>query len=427
MLALHEDVVRRNIDLDVWEDDEMYRSLFDQHANRDAAISAYFASGESIARAFTKILNWRFEASSKVGRLLDFASGYGRTTRFLLETLPAERIWVADVQLTAVETQKRQFGVHGFVSATAPADLPEVGRFDAITVSSLFTHLPAPSFRAWLKKLGSLVAPRGVLVLSVHDVALLGEGQHADFSFRPSSESTRLDTSEYGSSWASERFVRTAVLDELGISWSVERFPRGLVAHQDVYVLVPEPVVDFSKLRLRREVDGFVERLELDVGNRLHCSGWLADRQRGKRPVAVELLVGGQKMGVVEGAALRAGADAAAVLGVGGTAFHYEFLIDLGGDRSDTSEVAIEAVFERERVDLLRLPLGAALLRGARLAKMYQGWRAEAESSSSARHEAALNARVADLERRVEWMASSRFWKLRDAWWRVRGLFGRAG
>src|SRR5262245_42806469 len=109
VLALHEDLVRRGIDLDVWEDDEMYASLLAQHGNHDAAISAYLASGESIARAFARVLAWRFESFAKVGRLLDFASGYGRTTRFLLESLPAERIWVADVQAAAVESQKRQF------------------------------------------------------------------------------------------------------------------------------------------------------------------------------------------------------------------------------------------------------------------------------------------------------------------------------
>src|SRR5829696_6637436 len=51
--------------------------------DRERAIFQYFQSGASIADSMDQVLRWRFGNTGRIGKLLDFASGYGRVTRFL--------------------------------------------------------------------------------------------------------------------------------------------------------------------------------------------------------------------------------------------------------------------------------------------------------------------------------------------------------
>ncbi|HEY0781324.1 MAG TPA: class I SAM-dependent methyltransferase, partial [Thermoanaerobaculia bacterium] len=124
--------------LEIDPHDEMLAFLLASHdGDRERALYTYFRSGWSIADALGQVLAWRFGGAAKVGRLLDFASGCGRVTRFLLEAVPAERVWVSDVLPGAVEFQRRQLGVHAFPSTVQPEDFRSPERFDAILVTSL--------------------------------------------------------------------------------------------------------------------------------------------------------------------------------------------------------------------------------------------------------------------------------------------------
>src|SRR5262249_4731824 len=78
------------VELAVDPGDEMLAFLVAQHAgDRERALYSYFQSGASIAGALAQVLRWRFGEPGRIVRLLDFASGYGRVTRFLLRLLPA--------------------------------------------------------------------------------------------------------------------------------------------------------------------------------------------------------------------------------------------------------------------------------------------------------------------------------------------------
>ena len=92
-------------------------------------------------------------------------------TRFLVREVPPERIWVADVYAGGVRFQEERFGVHGIVSTIRPEDFACAERFDAILVTSLFTHLPDERFVAWLRVLLGLLAPGGMLAFSAHSPA----------------------------------------------------------------------------------------------------------------------------------------------------------------------------------------------------------------------------------------------------------------
>src|SRR5690349_8804999 len=72
-----------------------------------------------------------------------------------------------------VRFQEESFGVHGIVSTVRPEEFVCSERFDAITVTSLFTHLPDRRFVDWLRVLLGLLRPGGVLLFSVHGEEVL--------------------------------------------------------------------------------------------------------------------------------------------------------------------------------------------------------------------------------------------------------------
>ncbi|MBV8202645.1 MAG: methyltransferase domain-containing protein, partial [Acidobacteria bacterium] len=298
LLALGQDTpIALGADLTIHEDDAMLRVLRDRADGDHARARAmYLESGLALWRTLRRVVEWRFGAAGQVGRLLDFASGYGRVTRFLVREVAPERVWVADVAAAAVEFQCRQFGVHGFVSAPRPEDLACGERFDCILVSSLFTHLPEDTFAGWLRRLWELLAPGGVLAFSVHDAALLPAGVRlppGGLLFAPSSESGSLAAADYGSTWVSEGFVRAALRCAAPAA-SALHLPRALANFQDLYVAVAEPCADFTGLRLAGASQAFVEHCAWTPPDALQISGWVADRAGGRLPVEVRALIAGE-------------------------------------------------------------------------------------------------------------------------------------
>ena len=152
-------------------DETFAAALGDSLGDYDMAQVEYFRTGMAIADAHAQILRSRFRDLAAIS-LLDFASGYGRVTRFYRSLLEPSRICVADLQEDAVDFQRRTLGVEGFVSRVDPNDLAVARRFDAVFATSLFTHLPAGLFEAWLQFLLRLLRPGGILVFSTLDRAL---------------------------------------------------------------------------------------------------------------------------------------------------------------------------------------------------------------------------------------------------------------
>src|SRR5436305_1158701 len=191
------------VDLAVDARDEMLAFLVEAHrGDRERALFHYFQSGASIADSLGQVLRWRFGEPVNVERLLDFASGYGRVTRCLGREVPPERISVAAVYADGVRFPAERFGVHGLVSTLRPEDFVCGERFDAILVTSLFTHLPEERFVAWLRALLGLLNPGGLLAFSAHSPEVLPTGvamPARGFCFAANSESGSLDTCDYGS------------------------------------------------------------------------------------------------------------------------------------------------------------------------------------------------------------------------------------
>ncbi|MFL6194463.1 MAG: class I SAM-dependent methyltransferase [Thermoanaerobaculia bacterium] len=408
--------------------DEMLGFLVDTfEGDRDRALFAYFRSGASIADSMGQVLRWKFGDPGRTARLLDFASGYGRVTRYYIREIPPERVWVADVYAEGVRFQEERFGVHGIVSTIRPEDFTCGERFDAILVTSLFTHLPEERFVAWLRVLLGLLAPGGLLAFSAHSPEVLppGVGMPADgILFQEMSESGSLDTRDYGSTWVTEELVRRALDRAAGPGASLHRLPRGLCNFQDLYLVLNEPGVGFSGLDFHGEPQLFLDRACLfEEGRRLDLSGWAAVRSGAVREV--EVMLGRERLARVPIEGPRP--DVAAFLGDDRylhSGWSCSCPLPPGASRS-------EPVLRLRAVDgrgvswpLWAGSIESALLAGAR--EENQELRRDLLESQARRSEenASAAAEIQGLQARIAAMEASRFWKVRNAWFGVKRRLG---
>ncbi len=421
------------LDLAVDARDEMLGFLVDTHAgDRDQALFGYFRSGASVAESLGQVLRWRLGSLRDRGKILDFASGYGRVTRFLVREVPPERVWVADVYADGVRFQEERLGVRGLVSAIRPEDFVCGERFDAILVTSLFTHLPEERFVAWLRVLLGLLNPGGMLAFSAHspevlppDVPMPETGIH----FQETSESGSIAKSDYGSSWVTEDFVRSALDRAIGPGASLHRLDRALCNFQDLYLACPEPGVDFSTLEYHWEPQLFLERSNLaDGGRRLEIGGWAGLRSGEVR--SVEAMLDGERLATVS--ALDPRPDVAGHFGEPYLRSGWSLSCPLPEGASRTAAVLrLRVVDGRGRSWTLAAgSIELALLAGAQqvvsrlqqdLWKTYGDIHREGTRAGRAEVEAeALRARIRNME-------ASRFWKIRNAWFAVKRAVGLRG
>jgi len=267
--------------------DEMFRySVASLRGDEAAGRRLYFEKGRQIADAVLQIADRRPGGRESVASLLDFASGYGRATRFLTDAWRPEAITVCDIQAAGVEFQRTAFGVRAVVSAVDPGALSFDRRFDLVCASSFFTHVPPARFAAWLECLGGFLTEAGTLVFSTNNLAERPDaGSQAETRFEPTSESTVLDGEDYGTTWVSDEFVRRTAL-----SWcpagGLDHLPRGLCGHQDLWVLNRGGAID---------LDGFAGYPAGDVdsiehrGDSVRIAGWARDWHPGGGMVRVVL------------------------------------------------------------------------------------------------------------------------------------------
>ena len=229
------------LELAVHPDDDMAR-VDVQKVEPGRELAAYARSGHEGLACLENVLAAAGRSLGDTGALLDFAGGYGRILRWFVRALAPERIWSSDVLAPAVEFARATFGVHGFDSATDPAELRLPRRFDVIWVASLFSHLPRATFVPFLRALHEALEPGGLLVFSTHSPELLDPERRdtSGFTFVRASESHVLDLGDYGST-----FVEPEVLHELAREAGVAHLAgleRELWRIQDVYVASNEPV-----------------------------------------------------------------------------------------------------------------------------------------------------------------------------------------
>ena len=416
------------VSLDIARGDEMLDFLVAGHAgDLDRGLVAYFADGLSVWHALAQVVRWHCRDLTALRRVLDYASGWGRVSRFLVREMEAEKLWVSDLQEGAAEFQRDLLGVQVLESADRPETLECHQRFDAIFVTSLFSHLPEDSFRAWFERLIELLEPGGLLVFSVHDLSLLEDHEprpESGFLFRRVSESRCLDLGSYGTTWVSEDYVRTLLAagsDEI----SGHRIPRGLSNFQDLWVVVRDPDADFEGLTFHGEARGFLETCFIDGGGRLAASGW-ASPMTWDRPIeAVEIVVGDEEPGRAQNFSPRPEV-AKALKQEEAYAWSCTAPMPRVARRSQLPIIG-RIVFRDGRSQVFHVSslegalwtseLRSATSSGAKL-RAARGY-LDVLSKSADYHVEVLEARLAAME-------GSAFWRLRNAWFRLKQRLGLA-
>jgi SAM-dependent methyltransferase len=133
--------------------------------------------------------------------VLDFASGYGRVTRFLRAEYPQSRLAICDIDHRAVDFCAERFGAEPLYGREHPGEV-EIGEpFDLIWVCSLFTHLDEQAWHEFFEFFESAVAPGGVLVFTVHGRAIrerLRDPQYATYYLCDAERNLELANAEGG-------------------------------------------------------------------------------------------------------------------------------------------------------------------------------------------------------------------------------------
>ncbi|EGK85613.1 methyltransferase domain-containing protein [Microcoleus vaginatus PCC 9802] len=287
-----------NFKLNICEDDEMYLfSLKNVKDDRDRALVRYYSLGRRILDTVKQVVEWHFGSFENVPSFLDFACGYGRFTRFLIQEMSQEQIWVSDIYANAVKFQTEYLGVNGIVSTGEPENYLIDRKFDCILANSFFSHMPERTFTSWLQNLYDLLTPNGILMFSVHDECLRAANTEMPVKgilFSPKSESQSLDKEEYGTTYVTEKFVRECVEKVSGGKAFVHRLQKGICRFQDLYVVTNELVRDFSELKLHHHPEGYIDVAAFTNKENLYLEGWVADVNFDGRVKELQVLVNGE-------------------------------------------------------------------------------------------------------------------------------------
>jgi hypothetical protein len=256
----------------------------------EASLVEYFQRGIDSFHASAAIAA---SLQTREPRILEFAAGFGRLTRFLVKRYQASHIVTSDIDEPAVDFCRERIGVRSVLSAMEPEDLAIDGRFDLILVYSLFSHLPADRFSRWLGRLYQLLDEGGFLVISVHDDRSVPPEHRGPegITFTPDSESRFLESAVYGSTWVSSDYVRRAVAETCPGAQTTH-VPWGLSNYQDIYVIgrgASAPSFDPGPF-------GFFDVCRRDAGE-IQLIGWAAHHDPAHRAASVHAILDGTEIG----------------------------------------------------------------------------------------------------------------------------------
>lgn len=223
----------------IHEEDFLYKFMLDKHP-KDAQ-EKYIESGRRQSIKILKEVD-KF-IPNKTRRILDFAAGYGRVARHLVNVAKLDDISASDIHPQACEFLRLFLDeVHQSSYDPEKADLGDP--YDFIYVLSLFSHLPEKSFRGWFARLARSLNSGGHLLITVNgdaarkrlpNVFLPHFEKARGFGFNPKIvDQPDVPTEEYGSTSVSNEFVER-LAGENGLR-KVSFAPAEWFVHQDQWV-----------------------------------------------------------------------------------------------------------------------------------------------------------------------------------------------
>lgn len=264
-------------------DDEMYIFTRDNaKTQKETASYLYLESGRECFRSIENIVKSFGKSLADMSSFLDFACGYGRVTRFLIQEIAPNKIWVSDIYNGAVDFQKKYFKVNGFYSYAEPSNVEFPRKFGVIYVGSLFSHLPENRFKEWLSALWDILDDGGILIFSTHGEPICPPGiqiNPSGFVFLSRSESRTLSTKEYGVTFVSNGWVKNLAA-RLGIS-GIHFLEQELCGYQDVYVATKQNLSSLKNLMPTNYSKGHIDSIQITKEGNLYVAGWAFEKSVG--------------------------------------------------------------------------------------------------------------------------------------------------
>ena len=160
--------------------------IFSSTGTRD--VEWLLRSGEEFARALQAALSEVGRPITSASRVLDFGCGTGRVMRHWA-SIQGPSFYGSDYNPRVVAWDKQNLPFAKFSQNSLEPPLPFDSRFfDVCYAVSVFTHLPAHMQRPWIEELARVIAPGGILALT-----LSGRG---DFNRLTEAEQARFEAGE---------------------------------------------------------------------------------------------------------------------------------------------------------------------------------------------------------------------------------------
>lgn len=237
-----------------------------------ASVDLYFADGKHSASKLANLVSASDLPKQRKLKLLEFASGYGRVSRFLKKD-PLFDLVCCDIHPEAIDFLTRQLGVKTLQSASSPVQFDAPGKFDVVFALSFFSHMPRTTFGPWLRALFETLDVGGHLIFTTHGWATancdpLFKMPPDGFWFGPHTEQKDIETSEYGAAIAAPEFVFNEIRRQTGSEsitfqhagwWSLQDY---WVVKRDKLELPPSPSPGERQLQVVM-LDYYEKRLQL--------------------------------------------------------------------------------------------------------------------------------------------------------------------
>lgn len=144
--------------------------LIDHVVGADGSEEGFLSGGFLTATGLMSALQLSGRPISSFRRILDFGCGAGRVTHWLRHLADGAELTGADINPDAIAWCKDNLGAGAkFLcnGARPPLPLPDAG-MDLIYGVSVLTHLDEGLQFEWLRELHRIIAPEGLVVLTVH-------------------------------------------------------------------------------------------------------------------------------------------------------------------------------------------------------------------------------------------------------------------
>jgi len=210
--------------------------------NETAVLNYYFGNALNCMKNLGTVIDLADRHTDKKPekvKLLEFASGYGRLTRHLVNDSRYE-LTGCDIHDEAIDFLENTLSVNAFKSTLNPDDFSTPESYDVVFALSFFSHIPKKNWKPWLNALFKSVAPGGLLIFTTHgqtsrdkhfpDKEFDSEGFH----FYADTDQEDIDMEFYGTTVTRPDYV----LNQMDAGMQMGVFIEGLWwNHQDVYAI----------------------------------------------------------------------------------------------------------------------------------------------------------------------------------------------